>query len=71
MLASILRLFALRPIFTAAIFGIPILILIAVGLFTIMALKFLVLVVLPIALIVWVVKKLFGNGGSTPPPPAA
>jgi hypothetical protein len=67
MLAAIIRLFALRPIFTLAIFGIPIVILIAVGLFTIMALKFLVFFVLPVALIVWVVKKVFSKGESTPP----
>ena len=42
MLASILRLFALRPFLTMAIFGIPIIILVAVGLITIMALKFIV-----------------------------
>ena len=61
MLAAILRLFALRPFLTMAIFGIPILVLIAVGLFTILALKFLVFVVLPIALIVWLVRHLFGG----------
>ena len=61
MIASILRLFLLRPLFTMAILGVPVVILIAVGLLTIMALKFLVFVVLPIALIVWVVRKLFGR----------
>ena len=65
MLASILRLFALRPFLTMAIFGIPIIILVAVGLITIMALKFLVFVVLPIALVVWLVRKVFGKGDST------
>ena len=65
MLASILRLFALRPFLTMAIFGIPIIILVAVGLITIMALKFIVFIVLPICLIIWLFRKLFGNGGST------
>lgn len=65
MFASIARLFALRPFFTMAVLGIPVAILIAVGLFTIMALKFLVYVVLPIVLVVWVLRKLFGNDGST------
>ena len=65
MLASILRLFALRPFLTMAIFGIPIIILVAVGLITIMALKFLVFVVLPIALVVWLVRKVFGKGDSS------
>lgn len=67
MLASIARLFMLRPFLTMAILGIPVAILIAVGLFTIMALKFLVYIVLPIVLVVWVFRKLFGgsNGSTT------
>lgn len=65
MIAAIVRLFAVRPFLTMAILGIPVIILIAVGLFTIMALKFLVFIVLPIVLIVWVLRKLFGNGGSS------
>ena len=39
MIAAILRIFALRPLLSLAIMGIPVLILIAVGLLTIMALK--------------------------------
>ena len=65
MLASILRLFALRPFLTMAIFGIPIIILVAIGLITIMALKFLVFIVLPIFLVVWILRKLFGADRST------
>jgi type IV secretory pathway VirB3-like protein len=61
MLAAILRLIALRPILTMAVLGIPIIILVAVGLITIMALKFLVFIVLPIVVVVWVVRKLFYN----------
>ena len=61
MLAALLRLFAIRPLLTLAIFGIPVIILVAVGLITIMALKFLVFVVLPIVLVVWVVRKVFGK----------
>lgn len=61
MLASILRLFALRPILSLAIFGFPIILLVAVGLLTVMALKFLIFVVVPIVVIVWVVKKIFGR----------
>ena len=63
MLAALLRLFALRPFLTMAIFGIPVLILIAVGLFTVLALKFLLFVVLPIALVVWLIRSLFGRPG--------
>jgi hypothetical protein len=61
MLAALARLFALRPFLTFAVLGIPVIILIAVGLLTIAALKFLIFVVLPIALIVWVVRKIFGK----------
>jgi hypothetical protein len=59
MLDALLRLFALRPVFTAAILGIPIVLLIAIGLFTVLTLKFLVFVALPIALIVWVLRRFF------------
>ena len=65
MIASILRLFVLRPLFTMAILGVPVIILIAVGLLTIWVVKFLVFVVLPIALVVWLVRKLFGRSGGT------
>ena len=64
MIASILRLFVLRPLFTMAILGVPVIILIAVGLLTIWVLKFLVFVVLPIALVIWVLRKLFGRSDS-------
>lgn len=57
MIASLLRLFALRPFFTMAILGFPVILLIAVGLFTIVALKFLVFIVLPIALVVWLLRR--------------
>ncbi len=53
MLSLIARLFALRPFLSIAIFGVPVLILIAIGLATIVALKALVFVVLPVALVVW------------------
>jgi len=61
MIGSILRLFVLRPFLTMAILGIPVIILIAVGLLTIMALKFLVFIVLPIVAIIWVFRKVFGK----------
>jgi type IV secretory pathway VirB3-like protein len=67
MLSAILRLFALRPILSLAILGFPIILLVAVGLLTIMALKFLVFIVLPIVVVVWVVRKIFGRDESTPP----
>jgi hypothetical protein len=58
MIAAFLRLFALRPFFSMAILGFPLLLLVAVGLFTIFALKFIFFIVLPIALVVWLVRKL-------------
>jgi hypothetical protein len=67
MIASILRLFALRPLLTMAILGIPIVLLIGIGLITVMVLKFVVFVVLPIALIVWLFRKFFGKSSETPP----
>ena len=57
MLAMIFRLFALRPLLSMAILGIPVLLLVAVGLVTIFALKILVFVVFPIVLVIWLVRK--------------
>ena len=67
MLSAILKLFALRPILSLAILGFPIILLVAVGLLTIMALKFLIFVVAPIVIIVWLVRKIFGKDESSPP----
>lgn len=67
MIAALLRLFALRPLLTVAILGFPILLLVAVGLFTILALKFLVFIVLPVALVVWLVRTLSRPKGDTAP----
>jgi len=58
MIAALLRLFALRPLLTMAILGFPIILLIAVGLFAIYALKFLVFIVLPVVAVLWLVKRL-------------
>jgi hypothetical protein len=62
MITALLRLFALRPLLSLAIFGIPIMVLVAVGLFTILALKLLVFVVLPIAALVWLYKRMSRSG---------
>jgi hypothetical protein len=62
MITALLRLFALRPLLSLAIFGIPIMVLVAVGLFTILALKLLVFVVLPIVAVVWLYKRLTRSG---------
>jgi type IV secretory pathway VirB3-like protein len=57
MIVALLRLFALRPLLTLAIFGIPIIVLVAVGLFAILALKLFFFVVLPVLVVVWLVRK--------------
>jgi hypothetical protein len=61
MLGKILSVIALRPLLTLSILGLPILLLVAVGLLTILALKFLIFVVAPIVIIIWVVRKIFGR----------
>ena len=67
MVASLLRLFALRPFLTMAILGIPVMILVAIGLFTVLAFKVLVFVILPIAVVVWMYRLFFRrpDGGTT------
>ena len=65
MIASLLRLFALRPLFSLMVFGFPLLLLAAVGLLAIMAFKTIFLVVLPVVLVVWLVRKLFRSPGPT------
>ena len=61
MLGKILSVIALRPILTLSILGLPIILLVAVGLLTIMALKFLIFVVAPIVIIIWVVRRIFAK----------
>lgn len=63
MISALLRLFALRPFLTMAILGIPVLVLIAVGLLTIMVLKFVVFVVLPVVAVIWLVRRVFRRAG--------
>ena len=69
MLAAILRLFALRPLLSLAIFGIPVVVLIIVGLLAITLVKLLVFVVLPIALVVWLLRRLSRSEPPVPPAP--
>lgn len=59
MLTSLTRLFQVRPFLTMAILGIPVIILVMVGLFTIFALKFFVFFVLPVLAVVWLFRKIF------------
>jgi hypothetical protein len=65
MIAALLRLLALRPLLTITIFGIPLLLLAAVGLLTIVVLKVLVFVVLPIVLVIWLLRRIFGSNGES------
>lgn len=62
MIAALIRLLALRPLLTLTLFGIPILILIVVGLVTIWALKMFVLIGLPIIVIWWIFRKMKREG---------
>lgn len=57
MIALFLRLFALRPFLSMAILGFPVLLLIAVGLITIFAVKLFVFVILPVGLVIWLVRR--------------
>ncbi len=61
MLSMILKLFALRPLLSMAIFGIPVLTILAVGLLAIVAFKVLLFVVLPLLLmtivVVWLIRR--------------
>lgn len=59
MLALLARLAVLRPLLGIAILGIPVLGLIALGLAAVVVFKVLLFVVLPIALVVWLVKRVF------------
>lgn len=59
MFALLARLFVLRPLLGVAILGIPVLGLIAIGLATVAILKILFFVVLPVALVFWLVKRVF------------
>lgn len=61
MIAALLRLLALRPLLTISIFGIPLLVLAVIGLVAVGIFKFLVFVVLPIALVIFVLRWLFGR----------
>jgi hypothetical protein len=61
MIAALLRLLALRPLLTITIFGIPLLVLAVIGLLAVGLIKFLIFVVLPIALVIWVVRWMFGR----------
>ena len=65
MIASLLRLFALRPFLTMGIMGIPVLLLLAIGFLTIVVFKVLVFVVLPIMLVVWLLRRLTRGSGNT------
>jgi hypothetical protein len=60
MIASLLRLLALRPLLGMAILGIPIVVLIAIGLATVLAVKAAVALAVPllvVLLLVWLVRR--------------
>ena len=57
MLSAFARLFALRPLLSMAILGVPVLTLVVIGFFALWFLKILFFVVLPIGLVIWLVRK--------------
>lgn len=57
MLNLALRLFALRPLLSIAIFGVPILVLAAIGLLTIVFLKTVLFVAVPVLLVIWLWRR--------------
>lgn len=59
MFALIARLAVLRPLLGFVILGIPVLGLIALGLAAVVVFKILLFVVLPIALVYWLVTRVF------------
>ena len=65
MLAALLRLFALRPILAGSLLGVPVLMLILLGLATALFLKALLFIV-PVLLVVWLVRRVMR--GSAPEP---
>ncbi|MEO7522138.1 MAG: hypothetical protein ABIW79_10005 [Gemmatimonas sp.] len=64
MLSAIAQLFALRPLLSIAILGVPVLTLIAIGFFALWALKLLFFVVLPIVLVVWIVRRVMRSNAT-------
>ena len=67
MLTAFARLFALRPLLSMAILGVPVLTLVAIGFFALWAVKLLFFVVLPIVLVVWLVRKMTRSKGASAP----
>jgi hypothetical protein len=65
MIASLLRLVALRPILGMAILGIPVITLILLGIAFVFIAKLFVFVVLPIAIVVWLYRKLTRSRSSS------
>ena len=57
MLSAFAKLFALRPILSMAILGVPVMTLIVIGFFALWFLKILFFLVLPVALVIWLVRK--------------
>ncbi|MBM3908693.1 MAG: hypothetical protein FJ363_11555 [Gemmatimonadetes bacterium] len=70
MLALLARLFALRPLLGAAVLGVPVLVLIAIGLSVLVVGKILLFVVLPIALVIWIYKRVLKPHDDLAAPPA-
>lgn len=61
MIASLLRLVALRPFLGMAILGVPVLLLIVLGLMTVVAFKVVVALVIPVSIVliaIWIFRRM-------------
>lgn len=61
MIAALLRLLALRPLFGMAVLGVPVVVLIAIGLVTVFAVKAVMALLVPalvVIAVIWLVRRL-------------
>lgn len=59
MFSLLARLLVLRPLLGVAILGVPVLVLMAIGVATVLAAKLFFFVVLPVGLLVWIATRVF------------
>jgi hypothetical protein len=60
MIASLLRLLALRPLLGMAILGVPVVVLLAIGLMTVLAVKALMALLVPalvVLSVIWLIRR--------------
>lgn len=60
MIASLLRLLALRPLLGMAVLGVPVIVLLAVGLITVFAVKAMIALLVPalvVVAVIWLIRR--------------